>query len=73
MRVRFCTDVSLHDGHHQAGDEVSLPDDVAVRLVGLGLCEAVEDPKPEGVLDVEAATLAEAPERAVVPRAKKRG
>lgn len=71
MRVRFYSDISFHDGSHQAGAEVTLPDERAKPLVDAGLCEEVVEVVVAAPL--EAAALAEAPEQAVVGRAKKRG
>jgi hypothetical protein len=72
-RIRVLTDISFAEGRGQAGDVLSLPDDLALSLVGLGLAESAEPPTPEISEELEAAALADAPERAVVPRAKKRG
>ena len=71
MRVRVLSDLSFHDGRYQSGAEVTLPDEKAKQLVDAGLCEEVVEVVPAA--PVEAAALAEAPETAVIPKARKRG
>lgn len=71
MRVRVLAKrLSLAEGLAHPGDELDLSDEQASRLVDLGWAEAVAEPP---VLDVEAAALADPPENAVLPRARKRG
>jgi hypothetical protein len=69
MKVRVLSDVSFHDGRYLPGDELELSEDRARSLIQAGLCEEVV----AVAAPVEAATLAGAPETAVVPKAKKRG
>lgn len=70
IQVRLLTDLSFPARGHQAGDVVAVSEEQAEVLVRLELAEvaAETDEAPP-----EAATMAEAPEHAVMPRGRKRG
>lgn len=68
MRVRLLTELSLN-GAKAIGAVVDVLDAQGQALVDHGLAEVVESGEVEAP---DAATLADAPERATMPRARKR-
>jgi len=68
VKVRILADLSDHLRSYRLGEVCELPDDQAIRWSESGWAESAE----AVVEDPDAATL-EPPERAEMPRARKRG
>jgi hypothetical protein len=77
MKVRLLQYISGNDRRYDVGEECDLPDAVATRWIDAGFAEAVSERRSRAddaeADEPEAAALAEAPERATLPKAGKRG
>jgi len=70
MKVRILSDVSDELRSYTSGEVVELPDEKAARFIKAGLAEEVTGGKKAAP---EAAALADAPEHADLPAARRRG
>lgn len=71
MKVRILSLISDEVRRYEAGEVVELPDDKAARFIKDG--HAVADDEAKKAAPLEGAALADAPERATLPPAQKRG
>jgi hypothetical protein len=78
MKVRILQEVADEQRRYTVGEEVELPDDKAERFIAAELAVGAEDERHQKAVATEtarheAAALADAPERATHPPARKRG